>query len=530
MEKMKVGNLSGIQRHNQRETDNHSNPDIDIEKSHLNYDLVNHGSINYREKIKQIIESQRISKRAVRKDAVLVNEWIITSDTAFFQENTDTQAFFTDVVAYFSDRCGRQNVAYATVHLDETTPHMHLGIVPMYEGRLSSKQVFSRQSLLEIQEELPNYLKERGYAIERGLRGSPQKHLSVKEYKDVQKELQVSKQELANQEQILAEKERELHSYEQAIFRIDRLLEEKNEEVKGKVQAMNQLEAKRNEIINSLQTTVLPDLANVKEKKFSLNGLKYVLSASDLSAIKSITKDFETLRTQNKHLKIDNNTLTQENKELKQVNHVQELQITDLTHELTLKKEQLTAFEEKQLNYDQSEQIKQELDKTTQKVSVLETDNKRLKDKITDLTYDFSELNEKYQEIKLKFDGLTTYLQNAPKLKKSLERYSKDRTYLIDEKGTLFLPPDTGSKGVTMSLNPHFYPLKAPFYNRETGCYEFVGEYMANGRSRTNTLQLSEEQVLEKKAFTFEQSTDKKAWQQSKKYSRDMSKGRGLSR
>ncbi|MGH2146863.1 MobV family relaxase, partial [Enterococcus faecalis] len=81
---------------------------------------------------------------------------------------------------------------------------------------------------------------------------------------------------------------------------IDRLLEEKNEEVKGKVQAMNQLETKRNEIINSLQTTVLPDLANIKEKKFSFNGLKYVLSASDLSAIKSITKDFETLRTQNK--------------------------------------------------------------------------------------------------------------------------------------------------------------------------------------------------------------------------------------
>ncbi|MFG5692077.1 mobilization protein, partial [Enterococcus faecalis] len=35
----------------------------------------------------------------------------------------------------------------------------------MYEGRLSSKQVFSRQNLLEIQEELPTYLQERGYAI-----------------------------------------------------------------------------------------------------------------------------------------------------------------------------------------------------------------------------------------------------------------------------------------------------------------------------------------------------------------------------
>lgn len=59
---------------------------------------------------------------------------------------------------------------------------------------------------------------------------------------------------------------------------------------------MNQLETKRNEIIKSLQTTVLPDLENVKEKKFSFNGLKYVLSTSDLSAIQKITKDFESLR------------------------------------------------------------------------------------------------------------------------------------------------------------------------------------------------------------------------------------------
>ena len=30
-------------------------------------------------------------------------------------------------------------MAYAQVHLDETTPHMHLGIVPMKDGRLSGK-------------------------------------------------------------------------------------------------------------------------------------------------------------------------------------------------------------------------------------------------------------------------------------------------------------------------------------------------------------------------------------------------------
>lgn len=186
MEKMKIGNLGGIQRHNQRENENHSNKEIDVGRSHLNYDLVNQEAINYQKHIKEIIDSQRASTRAVRKDAVLVNEWIITSDQEFF-ETADSTAFFEDSLAYFSERCGAQNIAYATVHLDETTPHMHLGIVPMSSNRLSSKQVFTRQALKEIQDELPAYLKERGHEIERGIKGSERKHLTVEEYKENQR-------------------------------------------------------------------------------------------------------------------------------------------------------------------------------------------------------------------------------------------------------------------------------------------------------------------------------------------------------
>ena len=40
MQKMKAGNLVGMGNHNQRLTDNHSNKDIDTERSYLNYDLV----------------------------------------------------------------------------------------------------------------------------------------------------------------------------------------------------------------------------------------------------------------------------------------------------------------------------------------------------------------------------------------------------------------------------------------------------------------------------------------------------------
>ena len=52
-------------------------------------------------------------------------------------------------------------MAYAQVHLDETTPHMHLGVVPMTEGKLSGKTVFNRQTLKRNQSDLPEFLKEK---------------------------------------------------------------------------------------------------------------------------------------------------------------------------------------------------------------------------------------------------------------------------------------------------------------------------------------------------------------------------------
>ena len=39
MQKMKAGNLGGAYKHNERVFENHSNKDIDTERSHLNYEL-----------------------------------------------------------------------------------------------------------------------------------------------------------------------------------------------------------------------------------------------------------------------------------------------------------------------------------------------------------------------------------------------------------------------------------------------------------------------------------------------------------
>lgn len=185
MQKNNTQNLGGMQKHNQREFENHSNKDIDKEQSYLNYDLVNEDNINYREKIMDTIDSQRESNKSIRKDAVLVNEFIVTSDKGFFNNlsDVDQRLFFKTATDWFQERYGSQNIVFATVHNDESTPHMHLGVVPMRDGKLQGKNVFNRKELLYIQDDLPRFLGKRGFDIERGKEGSQTVHADFNDWK-----------------------------------------------------------------------------------------------------------------------------------------------------------------------------------------------------------------------------------------------------------------------------------------------------------------------------------------------------------
>ena len=187
MQKMKVGNLGGAHKHNERIFEKHSNKDIDTSRSHLNYELTDRDrSVSYERQIKDYVNENKSSKRGIRKDAVLCDEWIITSDKDFFEKlgQEQTRKFFETAKNYFAENYGETNVAYASVHLDESTPHMHLGIVPMRNGKLSSKVMFNREELKHIQEDLPRYMNEHGFELQRGKRDSKEQHLSVADYKE----------------------------------------------------------------------------------------------------------------------------------------------------------------------------------------------------------------------------------------------------------------------------------------------------------------------------------------------------------
>ena len=195
MQKFKIGNLGGLQRHDERTLQRHSNPDIDVSKSSDNFSVLPLERLDPKrslhKQVQETIADERVSSRAVRKDAVVLTEWVISSDSTFFEGLScdETKQFFTDAYQWFANHFGADHIPYATVHMDETTPHMHMGIIPLTNGRLSAKSIFNREALRFIQADLPQKLNEKGWNIERGECGSKRKHLSVERYKEAAESL-----------------------------------------------------------------------------------------------------------------------------------------------------------------------------------------------------------------------------------------------------------------------------------------------------------------------------------------------------
>lgn len=182
MMKIKTGGVRGIQSHNNREKPPLTNPDVDISRAKDNYNIVR--SDGYQRKIKQVISDNAKGTKTVRKDAVVLCNFLVTSDEKTMKEmSPETQrGFFEDSKRWFACRYGEGNIVNATVHMDETTPHMHLGLVPVVGGRLSAKALFDRKEMRSIQTEFYEQVGKK-YGLERGIEGSERTHLSEQRFK-----------------------------------------------------------------------------------------------------------------------------------------------------------------------------------------------------------------------------------------------------------------------------------------------------------------------------------------------------------
>lgn len=192
MIKCSKSSVGGMESHIQREKESRTNKDIDKTRTELNYDLHNDSNIKYLQKINEIIKNNVQSKRVIKDDAVLMCNFVITSDKGFFDNLSQEQErnFFEKSYEFFAERYGKENIVAAVVHKDEATPHMHLSMVPITTDKkkgikkLCAKEIFDRKELKNLQDDYPAYMQDKGFKLERGIDAEGKnKHIEIQRFK-----------------------------------------------------------------------------------------------------------------------------------------------------------------------------------------------------------------------------------------------------------------------------------------------------------------------------------------------------------
>ncbi|MFR9026218.1 MAG: MobV family relaxase [Clostridium perfringens] len=144
------------------------NKDIDLSKTHLNYDLVE-SNLNLYQRVKKRVEEVRENSRIQKNSVVDVSNIITLSKEQFEELGEDkSKEYFREVYNYFCDEFGKENVVSAKVHMDETTPHMHLHFVPIKDGKLQCRSVLNQSRFNKVHTNAPKYLQEKGFNVVRG--------------------------------------------------------------------------------------------------------------------------------------------------------------------------------------------------------------------------------------------------------------------------------------------------------------------------------------------------------------------------
>lgn len=129
----KKENLAGLYKHNERKNTNYSNKEINKNNSIQNYSL-KECNTTYSNALKTLIQENSLKGR-IRKTTNVVCEYIITSDKEFFDSigEQETKRYFQTAYNFAAKYNGlnEKYILSAKVHLDETTPHMHLVFVPV---------------------------------------------------------------------------------------------------------------------------------------------------------------------------------------------------------------------------------------------------------------------------------------------------------------------------------------------------------------------------------------------------------------
>ena len=219
------GSVPGLAVHFERQTDHHTNKEIDVSKSYLNQDLMADGSdmlSRFNERLNDVYCMKRDDVKALAT-------WIVTLPEELAEAPYEQQsAFFEATTNFLNERYGQENAVAAVVHYDETTLHLHYAFVPVVfddkksRYKVSAKEVLTRQDLQTFHEDLDQHLKKVLPFYEQGvLNNKTLPFENVAEIKKYNDQFNALKTELADVEENIRAKQTLLTITDQALTEVD---------------------------------------------------------------------------------------------------------------------------------------------------------------------------------------------------------------------------------------------------------------------------------------------------------------------
>lgn len=291
--------LKSIDAHNNRKYKNKNNQELDPEKSHENVVIV--GTNNIIEDVKKVYKDvfteavydynmkQKREDRKILdyynqinndKQTNLAVEMIFQlGDSEHWKDKSmEEKKKMVNIYSKAIDILKDRNIitAQATVHLDESSPHLHLVAVPVAENnkrglskQVSQNKVLTIKAIKEIREEIEKvFINEykKTYKEDITLKKGSElpDHLDVKKYKKAKEILKVAKDYEYNND-IKDTLEAELENTKEEIKEIKEKLNKAETEKENKIEEIEDVKKETNKLTTEL--TKLETSKNTKEKE-----------------------------------------------------------------------------------------------------------------------------------------------------------------------------------------------------------------------------------------------------------------------
>jgi len=242
---------------------------------------------------------------------VVADELLFTATNRFFKNmsNEDLMKWANTCMEFVYEDLGytKEQILHSTLHLDEKTPHIHCVVVPLikkFDKRtnterytISKKQyIKDKIHLSQLQDKYHKRLTEKGFDLERGIKGSDNVNINIRELKKITRKLNV---DLNNKTQRLSESVKDLQ---------DKMKSNKNV-------LFDKEYAKIKKDTFDTMNKVIDDATNVMNLQPKLENV--------YKEVDSYTKSYQSLKRENtlyekeiKVLEFNNNKLNKKNTEL----------------------------------------------------------------------------------------------------------------------------------------------------------------------------------------------------------------------